>query len=77
MAQRRLHEQQDVVGEVDDRLAVDTEVAQRPRGVERPEHELLIAPAHPHRGAVDHPVRTGRGHHGLDQRRLLSIVRQG
>ena len=68
MAQRGLHEQEHVVGEMDHRLAVTAQVAQRAGGVKRPEDELLLAPAHAHRRAVDLAVAPGGGDHGLDQR---------
>jgi hypothetical protein len=76
MAERRLHEQEHVVGEMDDRLAMHAQVPQGARGVERPEHEFLLAPAHSHRRAIDHAVASGCGHHGLDQRRLLTGISQ-
>jgi hypothetical protein len=56
MTQRRLHEQKDIVGEMDDGLAVSAQVAQRAGGVEGPEDQLLLPLPDAHRRAVDRAV---------------------
>ena len=66
--ERRLHEQQDVVGQMRDRLTAELQVAQRARAVKRPEDDLVGPPADPHRRAVDAVVASAGGHDGLDQR---------
>ena len=69
VAERRLAEQQDVVGHVHDGRPGCAQVAQRPRPPVGLDHDPLRAPLDAHRAAVDAAVRVERRHHGLDDRR--------
>ena len=78
IGERRLAEEQDVVGEVHDRRAGGAQVAQRPCALEGLDDDPLLAPLDAHRAAVDGAVGVDRRHHGLDDGRaaLLSQGRQ-
>ena len=69
IAERRLAEEQDVVGEVHHRRAGRAQVAQRPRSPVGLDHDPLLAPLDAHRAAVDAAVGVDRRHHGLDDGR--------
>ena len=55
VAERGLREEQDVVGEVDDRGARRLQIAQRARRAVRLDHDDVVPPLDAHRGAVDLP----------------------
>ena len=69
VAERRLAEQQDVVGHIDDRGFGGAQVAQRPRPAVGLDDDPPLAPLDAHRRAVDAAVGVDRRHHRLEGRR--------
>ena len=69
VAERRLAEEQDVVGQVHDRRLGRAQVAQRPRPAVGLDDDPLLAPLDAHRAAVDAAVGVDRRHHRLDDQR--------
>src|SRR5215218_2203250 len=72
VAERRLAEQQDVVGQVDDCDPGGAQVSQRPRPAVGLDDDPPLAPFDAHRSTIDAPVGVGRRHHRLDHRRYRS-----
>jgi hypothetical protein len=66
IAERRLTEQQDVVGHVHDSRSGGAEVAQRPGSPIGLDYDPLLAPLDAHRATVDAAVGVDGRHHGLD-----------
>ena len=64
--ERALREDEDVVGDVDDRLACPHQVAVGARLYVRPDHQPLLTPEHAHGREVGFSVLVQRRHDGLD-----------